>query len=60
MLKVARASAGITLVAGLPTSIVVAQGLLAEPLDAGTAHFDASNLEFTTMDVGNPATTSRL
>ncbi|MFN3687245.1 succinyl-diaminopimelate desuccinylase [Salinarimonas sp.] len=25
------------------------------PLDAGTAHFDASNLEFTSLDVGNPA-----
>jgi succinyl-diaminopimelate desuccinylase len=30
--------------------------LIAEPLDGGTAHFDASNLEFTTIDVGNPAT----
>jgi succinyl-diaminopimelate desuccinylase len=29
--------------------------LLAEPLDEGTEHFDASNLEFTTLDVGNPA-----
>lgn len=27
----------------------------ATPLDAGTAHFDASNLEVTTLDVGNPA-----
>ena len=26
------------------------------PLDAGTAHFDASNLEITTFDVGNPST----
>ena len=25
----------------------------AEPLDAGTAHFDPSNLEFTSVDVGN-------
>jgi succinyl-diaminopimelate desuccinylase len=25
------------------------------PLDAGTNHFDPSNLEFTTVDVGNPA-----
>jgi succinyl-diaminopimelate desuccinylase len=31
-------------------------GLKAEPLDPGTAHFDASNLEVTTVDVGNPAT----
>jgi succinyl-diaminopimelate desuccinylase len=30
--------------------------LKAEPLDRGTAHFDATNLEFTTLDVGNPAT----
>ena len=29
---------------------------LGEPLDAGTAHFDASNLEVTSVDVGNPAT----
>jgi len=29
--------------------------LLAEPLDGGTEHFDASNLEVTTIDVGNPA-----
>lgn len=27
----------------------------AEPLDAGTDHFQASNLEVTTIDVGNPA-----
>ena len=26
------------------------------PLDAGTEHFDASNLEITTFDVGNPST----
>ncbi|MGJ3263703.1 MAG: succinyl-diaminopimelate desuccinylase [Salinarimonas sp.] len=30
-------------------------GLKAEPLDTGTAHFGASNLEVTTVDVGNPA-----
>jgi succinyl-diaminopimelate desuccinylase len=29
--------------------------LMAPPLDQGSAHFDASNLEFTTVDVGNPA-----
>lgn len=28
----------------------------AAPLDAGTDHFDPSNLEVTTLDVGNPAT----
>ena len=27
--------------------------LMAEPLDAGSAHFDPSNLEFTSVDVGN-------
>ena len=30
--------------------------VLASPLDQGTAHFDPSNLEFTSIDVGNPAT----
>ena len=30
--------------------------LEASPLDTGTAHFDPSNLEVTTLDVGNPAT----
>ena len=30
--------------------------LEAEPLDAGTAHFDASTLAITTIDCGNPAT----
>ena len=30
-------------------------GLLREPLDKGTQHFDASNLEVTTLDVGNTA-----
>jgi len=29
-------------------------GLMAEPLDAGNANFQPSNLEFTTVDVGNP------
>src|SRR5207302_10509893 len=27
--------------------------LMAQPLDRGSAHFDASNLEFTSADVGN-------
>ena len=31
-------------------------GLEATPLDAGTEHFDPSNLEVTTLDVGNPST----
>jgi succinyl-diaminopimelate desuccinylase len=30
--------------------------LLATPFDAGTAHFAPSNLEMTTVDVGNPTT----
>lgn len=30
--------------------------LIAEPLDSGTAHFQPSNIEVTTIDVGNPAT----
>jgi len=30
-------------------------GLMDEPLDQGTAHFAASNLEFSTLDVGNKA-----
>ena len=30
--------------------------LRATPLDAGTEHFDPSNLEITTVDTGNPAT----
>ena len=28
--------------------------LMADPLDRGSAHFDPSNLEFTSVDVGNP------
>ena len=30
--------------------------VLARPLDQGTEHFDPSNLEFTSIDVGNTAT----
>lgn len=40
----------------IPGMLRLASSLIAEPLDGGTAHFDASNLEFTTIDVGNPAT----
>jgi succinyl-diaminopimelate desuccinylase len=40
----------------IPGLLRLASALIAEPLDDGTAHFDASNLEFTTIDVGNPAT----
>jgi succinyl-diaminopimelate desuccinylase len=39
----------------IPGLLRLASALIAEPLDRGTAHFDASNLEFTTIDVGNPA-----
>ncbi len=34
--------------------VALIAALNAEPLDRGTAHFDASNLEFTSVDVGNP------
>jgi len=35
-------------------SLVTLMGaLMAQPLDRGTEHFDASNLEFTSVDVGN-------
>ena len=34
----------------------VLQALLGTPLDAGTARFQPSNLEVTTVDTGNPAT----
>jgi succinyl-diaminopimelate desuccinylase len=39
----------------IPGMLRLLAALLAEPLDAGTAHFDASNLEVTSVDVGNPA-----
>ncbi|MTW17547.1 succinyl-diaminopimelate desuccinylase [Rhodoplanes serenus] len=32
----------------------LAAALMGEPLDHGTAHFDPSNLEITSIDVGNP------
>jgi succinyl-diaminopimelate desuccinylase len=35
--------------------MVLMQALKAQPLDAGTQHFDPSNLEFTSVDVGNRA-----
>jgi succinyl-diaminopimelate desuccinylase len=34
--------------------LVVLIGALQGPLDEGSAHFDPSNLEFTSVDVGNP------
>ena len=40
----------------VPRMVRVLAALKASPLDAGTAHFDASNLEVSTVDVGNSAT----
>jgi succinyl-diaminopimelate desuccinylase len=34
--------------------VAIMGALMAEPLDAGSAHFEPSNLEFTSVDVGNP------
>jgi succinyl-diaminopimelate desuccinylase len=39
----------------IPPLVGLIAALLAAPLDAGTAHFDASNLEFVSVDTGNPA-----
>ncbi|GLQ53224.1 succinyl-diaminopimelate desuccinylase [Devosia nitrariae] len=39
----------------LPVLAAIATALKADPLDGGTEHFPASNLEVTTIDVGNPA-----
>ncbi len=36
--------------------VAILAALKSKPLDAGTAHFDASNLEITSVDVGNGAT----
>jgi succinyl-diaminopimelate desuccinylase len=36
--------------------VAMLSDLIAEPLDAGTAHFQPSSLQITTIDVGNPAT----
>ncbi|ODT71949.1 MAG: succinyl-diaminopimelate desuccinylase [Pelagibacterium sp. SCN 63-23] len=38
----------------LPVLAGIAKALSSERLDAGTEHFPASNLELTTIDVGNP------
>ncbi|GJE60212.1 succinyl-diaminopimelate desuccinylase [Methylobacterium trifolii] len=40
----------------IPGMLRLASSLIADPIDGGTRHFDASNLEFTTLDVGNAAT----
>jgi succinyl-diaminopimelate desuccinylase len=34
--------------------VMLIAALQAQPLDAGSAHFDPSHLEFTSVDVGNP------
>jgi len=39
----------------IPGMLRLLDSLLREPLDHGTEHFDASNLEVITVDVGNPA-----
>jgi succinyl-diaminopimelate desuccinylase len=39
----------------IPGMMRLLAGLLRDPLDEGTEHFDASHLEVTTVDVGNPA-----
>jgi succinyl-diaminopimelate desuccinylase len=33
--------------------VAIMAAVMAKPLDAGSAHFDPSNLEFTSVDVGN-------
>lgn len=38
----------------IPRLVTIMQALLAAPLDAGSEFFEASNLEFTSVDVGNP------
>jgi succinyl-diaminopimelate desuccinylase len=40
----------------IPALLRLLNALLDAPLDAGTAHFDPSNLEVTSIDVGNPTT----
>ena len=39
----------------IPGIVRLLDALLAEPLDGGTEHFQPSNLEVTSIDVGNPA-----
>lgn len=39
----------------IPGLITLLGALIAEPLDGGNAHFQASNLEIVSVDVGNPA-----
>ena len=39
----------------VPDIAAIIAALSADPLDSGTDHFQPSNLEFTSVDVGNPA-----
>jgi succinyl-diaminopimelate desuccinylase len=39
----------------IPDIATLVAALSSEPLDTGTEHFQPSNLEFTSLDVGNPA-----
>ncbi len=39
----------------IPDLLHLAAALIAPPLDEGTAHFDPSNLEIVSIDVGNPS-----
>ncbi len=39
----------------IPDIATLVAALSSEPLDPGTEHFQPSNLEFTSLDVGNPA-----
>jgi succinyl-diaminopimelate desuccinylase len=39
----------------IPMLMRLLGALTATPIDSGTAHFDASNLEIVSVDVGNPA-----
>ncbi|MGH6868904.1 MAG: succinyl-diaminopimelate desuccinylase [Methylocella sp.] len=39
----------------IPKLMALLTALTAAPLDSGTGHFDASNLEIVSVDVGNPA-----
>lgn len=40
----------------VPVLVRMLERLLARPIDAGNDHFQASNLEITSVDVGNPTT----
>lgn len=40
----------------IPRLLRLAEGLIHPPLDAGSQHFQPSNLELTSLDVGNPTT----